>query len=72
MKLPGQLPKTINCRDANDLLFLHLAQIGKADFLVDGDTDLLSLADTFACPNYHREKIYSSLLEMIATFITLR
>jgi putative PIN family toxin of toxin-antitoxin system len=48
--LPARLPKTIKCRDANDLPFLHLAQVGKADFLVSGDADLLSLADTFVCP----------------------
>lgn len=50
VKLPAKLPKTIKCRDVNDLPFLHLAQVGKADFLVSGDADLLSLADTFACP----------------------
>ena len=50
VKLPARLPKTIKCRDVNDLPFLHLAQVGKADFLVSGDADLLSLADTFTCP----------------------
>lgn len=48
--LPARLPKTIKCRDANDLQFLHLAQVGKADFLVSGDADLLSLAGIFVCP----------------------
>ena len=50
VKLPTRLPKTIKCRDVNDLPFLHLAQVGKADFLLSGDADLLSLADTFTCP----------------------
>jgi putative PIN family toxin of toxin-antitoxin system len=32
------------CRDAKDQPFLDLAQSGKADLLVTGDTDLLALA----------------------------
>jgi putative PIN family toxin of toxin-antitoxin system len=32
------------CRDANDQLFLDLAQSGKADLLVTGDQDLIALA----------------------------
>jgi uncharacterized protein len=32
------------CRDKNDQPFLDLGQGGKADFLVSGDKDLLSLA----------------------------
>ena len=54
--LPTRLPKTIKCRDANDLPFLHLAQVGKADFLVSGDADLLCLADTFTCPIVNAEE----------------
>lgn len=50
VELPGTLPQGIKCRDENDLPFLHLAQVGKADFLVSGDADLLSLAGTFTCP----------------------
>ena len=50
VNLPEALPNTLQCRDANDLPFLHLALAGKADFLVSGDADLLSLADTFVCP----------------------
>jgi uncharacterized protein len=33
------------CRDARDQLFLELAHSAKADFLVSGDDDLLSLAN---------------------------
>jgi uncharacterized protein len=33
------------CRDKNDQPFLDLAESGKADFLVSGDKDLLSLAE---------------------------
>lgn len=32
------------CRDAKDQMFLDLAQSGKADVLVSGDSDLLELA----------------------------
>ena len=48
--LPGKAPKTIRCRDVNDIPFLHLAVAGKADFLISGDEDLLILAGDFACP----------------------
>ena len=50
VQLPAKLPKSIVCRDENDLPFLHLAQAGKADFLISGDADLLSLAGKFVCP----------------------
>jgi predicted nucleic acid-binding protein len=32
------------CRDANDQPFLDLAESGRADLLISGDQDLLSLA----------------------------
>lgn len=32
------------CRDANDQMFLDLAQSGKAEFLISGDQNLLALA----------------------------
>ena len=50
LNLPARLPRSIQCRDANDLPFLHLAQVGKADYLISGDADLLSLAGTFSFP----------------------
>lgn len=34
----------VECRDHNDQMFLDLAQCGKAEVLVSGDKDLLSLA----------------------------
>ncbi len=37
---------TVTCRDRNDQMFLDLAQSGKAELLVSGDKDLLSLAGT--------------------------
>ncbi len=42
--LPEPPPRVPDCRDAHDLPFLHLATAGKADMLVSGDADLLSLA----------------------------
>ncbi len=43
-------PPTPPCRDPFDVPFLELALVGKADFLVTGDHDLLSLASDFPCP----------------------
>ncbi len=41
---PDPPPRVPDCRDPHDLPFLHLAAAGKADMLVSGDADLLSLA----------------------------
>ncbi len=48
--MPAKLPTVPACRDPFDLPFLHLALAGKADALVSGDRDLLSLAAAFAVP----------------------
>ncbi len=48
--LPSKTPRLIHCRDVNDIPFLHLAVAGKADYLISGDEDILSLAHDFACP----------------------
>ena len=40
-KKPGRLPR---CRDPRDLMFLELAVAGKADYVVTGDRDLLSIS----------------------------
>ena len=50
VRIPAKPPKTPPCRDPFDLSFLQLTIVGKADHLVTGDKDLLSLAGTFACP----------------------
>lgn len=50
VSLPNKAPKTLQCRDVNDIPFLHLAVVAKADCLVSGDENLLYLADEFACP----------------------
>jgi putative PIN family toxin of toxin-antitoxin system len=39
-----------HCRDPGDRMFLELAVAGKADFLVTGDADLLSLRGEFEIP----------------------
>jgi uncharacterized protein len=48
VKMPTNLPEIPPCRDPYDEPFLHLAIFGKADYLVTGGRDLLSLADVFA------------------------
>lgn len=50
VSIPARLPKLLQCRDANDQMFLLLAAVGKADFLVTGDKDLLVLAPEFNRP----------------------
>lgn len=53
------------CRDVNDQPFLDLAQSGKADMLVTGDRDLLSLAGQTAfqieTPDAYRRRISSGV-----------
>jgi len=41
--IPDEPPKTPPCRDRFDIPFLQLTVVGKADFLVTGDADLLSI-----------------------------
>ena len=48
--IPARPPRTPACRDPFDVPFLQLAIVGKADFLVTGDEDLLSLAKGMSCP----------------------
>lgn len=50
VRMPAKLPVIPDCRDKFDLPFLQLAVAGKADCLVSGDQDLLSLDGQFACP----------------------
>ncbi|MDO8703659.1 MAG: putative toxin-antitoxin system toxin component, PIN family [Sulfuricaulis sp.] len=50
VRIPAKLPATPACRDKFDLPFLQLAVAGKADYLVSGDQDLLSLDGQLACP----------------------
>ena len=48
--MPDKPPRTPDCRDPDDIKFLQLAVIGKADYLVTGDRDLLEIKGRFACP----------------------
>ncbi len=48
--IPNPPPQTPPCRDRLDVPFLQLAVAGKANILVTGDQNLLSLAGTFFCP----------------------
>lgn len=50
ISLPNEAPTTLQCRDVNDIPFLHLALVAKADCLVSGDEDLLCMASEFVCP----------------------
>ena len=54
-------PCRVLCRDAKDQAFLDLAQSGKADVLVTGDSDLLALAGdtdfTIETPEAYRHRI---------------
>ncbi len=47
VRLPVPLaPLPLACRDRNDVVFIHLALAGGADFLVSGDRDIASLRAT--------------------------
>jgi putative PIN family toxin of toxin-antitoxin system len=45
--LPVKMPDFPRCRDENDQMFIELAYIGKADVLVTGDADLLTMDNEF-------------------------
>lgn len=61
VRMPPKLPATPVCRDEFDLPFLQLAVTGKADFLVSGDQDLLSLAGKFVCPIITADQFINTL-----------
>jgi putative PIN family toxin of toxin-antitoxin system len=48
--MPDVLPAIPDCRDPFDVPFLVLALVGRADYLVTGDRDLLEITDRFICP----------------------
>ncbi|OBS29976.1 putative toxin-antitoxin system toxin component, PIN family [Tepidimonas fonticaldi] len=47
VELPVPWPDLPACCDENDLVFLVLAHVGKADALITGDADLLAMQDHF-------------------------
>lgn len=49
VRIPNPPPATPDCRDAFDLPFLQLSVAGKADVLISGDQDVLSLAGQMKC-----------------------
>lgn len=49
VRVPARPPEVPACRDPFDVPFLQLALVGKADHLVTGDKDLLSLTGSVAC-----------------------
>ena len=61
--MPEVLPEVPDCRDPFDVPFLVLAIVGRADYLVTGDRDLLSLKDEFSCPILTADEF----LEMVET-----
>ena len=61
LRIPNPAPATPHCRDPCDQPFLQLAVVGKADYLVSGDQDLLSLADQFICPIVTAEQFFAAL-----------
>lgn len=61
VRMPAKLPATPDCRDKFDLPFLQLAVTGKADFLVSGDQDLLSLEGQFVCPIITADQLIKTL-----------
>lgn len=61
VRMPARPPRTPPCRDPFDLPFLQLALTGKADYLVTGDRDLLSLAREFSCTIISADQFLNSL-----------
>lgn len=57
--MPDVLPTIPNCRDSFDAPFLVLAMVGKADYLVTGDRDLLAITDQFICPILTAEQFFA-------------
>lgn len=61
--IPDKLPNIPACRDAFDVPFLQLAIAGRADFLVSGDRDILSLKGEFACPIVTADELLAVLAD---------
>jgi len=59
--IPTPPPIVPDCRDDFDVPFLQLAAAGKADALVTGDQDLLSLAGIFILPILSAEEFLQTL-----------
>jgi uncharacterized protein len=57
--MPDVLPAIPDCRDPFDAPFLVLAMVGRADYLVTGDRDLLCLAGRFFCPIIQADRFFA-------------
>lgn len=64
VRVPDPPPKVPDCRDPFDLPFLHLAVAGRAQVLVSGNLDVMSMASTFerlhGCPILSLDAFHSS------------
>ena len=61
VRMPAKPPRTPPCRDAFDVAFLQLAIVGKADYLVTGDKDLLDIPDKVGFPIIAPEAFLSAI-----------
>jgi putative PIN family toxin of toxin-antitoxin system len=61
--LPDQPPSFPGCRDPDDQIFLALAKSAAVDWLVTGDTDLLSLRDAFSPPIITADELNTRLTQ---------
>lgn len=56
VELPPQWPDLPRCRDEKDQVFLVLAHVARADALVSGDVDLLSMRGSIPQPIFSVEE----------------
>lgn len=61
IKIPAKPPQTPACRDPFDVPFMQLAIAGKADYLVTGDLDLLSIHLNKKCAIVTAEQFQNTL-----------
>lgn len=54
--MPLELPAVPDCRDPFDVPFLQLALVGRANYLVTGDRDLLTVTALFEIPIVNAEQ----------------
>ncbi len=59
--VPTKPPRTPPCRDPFDVPFLQLAVVGRADYLVTGDKDLLRLTGRVRCPIVKAAELLTAL-----------
>jgi uncharacterized protein len=57
--MPDVFPAIPDCRDPFDAPFLVLALVGRADYLVTGDQDLLCIANSFSCPIVKADQFFA-------------